>query len=233
MSEAAAMLKIFASTMNSLVLQIMDQKASGRINDKFIDGYFSFYRLLRFTASKVPEVARICKEAVESFISQPNKRSKNFVPNLGELLVYTLVCEPGTWDRMASIFLAECDARNYMWYAARADSPLKHLFYNTTVPKDRARLVFKETATSRNIVAFQVRFAQVARAIPDDAFEHNFGLAPEDVRTDLRDVYTKVTGLPDWAAYFTWLQIPPVSEEARTAQLIDAMHESRRVGYHK
>ena len=232
LSQNEAILKIFTSTMNGLVLQIMDQKASGKINDRFIDGYFSFFRLMRFAAARIPAIAKLCTSSVQNFIAQPAARSKKATPNLGELLVCTLLCEPGTWDLLAAPFMLECDARNYLWYAARADSPLKR-FHNSTKRDGRASQIFAATAVSRNIVAFQVRFAQVAREISDETFEANFGLAPEELRADLRDIYTKVTGLADWDAYFTWLRIPTVPVEERTTQLIEAMNESRRAGYHR
>lgn len=228
-------LKIFSSLMNQLVVEIMNNKNNLTANDKFINGYFALYRLMTFCALENDAIVKLADSHLKKFIVNENQRTKAFFPNLGELLVYLTVTQKFSWNDIAQFFVNECDARNFFWYAiGNYNNPAKCPdLKQPNVVNGRAQKVFTATETSRNLVMFQVKFSQVARALTMEIMESNHGLAPEPIRLELKDVYTKITATKNWNEYFAWLGMPQLPDDVRSKQLIVAMETSKASGYHK
>ena len=228
-------LKIFSSLMNQLVVEIMNNKNNLTANDKFINGYFALYRLMMCCALENDAVVKLADTHLKNFVVNENQRSKQSVPNLGELLVYLTISQKFSWNDIAQFFVNECDARNVFWYAiGNHNNPAKcPELKNPAMVNGRAQKVFTATETSRNLVMFQVKFAQVANGLTMEIMESNHGLAPEPIRLELKDVYNKITGIKTWNEYFAWLGLPQISDEQRSKQLVAALETSRKAGYHK
>lgn len=232
--EFHLVLKVCSSIMNNLVVEIMNNKNNLTANDKFIDGYFSFYRLLKQYANDKPELLEYVDAQLRNFVTKPEARTKEFVPNLGEFLIYLTISKGFTWDMVGAAFIEENDARNVFWYAVgNYNNPAKYPeLLNSNAP-DRVRKVFEATPISRNLVMYQVRFSQVAQGITLDMFDSNCGLAPNDLRTALKGVYNEIIKVSDWDGYFKWLNSSVPSTAEREKQLLAAITASAKAGYHK
>jgi ubiquitin-protein ligase len=232
-SKAEAVIKVCSSLMNTLVVEIMNNKGNLSANDKFINGYFSIYRLLIACAGEDASISDWANDQLKKFITNPASRVKAVTPNLGEVVVYPVVSKY-KWEDISSPYLLENDARNFFWYAQ--GTPRQRGMYPeliSPVAKDRVAKVFRATEVSRNIVSFQVKFSRVASSLTSEIMDSNFGLAPEDLRKELKDTYAKVTSFKSWNDYFEWLGLPPIPEPVREKQLVDALMLSGKCGYHK
>lgn len=230
-----AIIKIISSIMNSLVVEIMNNKNNLSANDKFVDGYFAFYRLLKQCASEDPKIVQFVDGELKKFVNDPYSRTKTNFPNLGELLIYLSISKRWTWEQVAGSFIKECDTRNVFWYAVgNYNNPARYPeLLNTNIINGRDTKVFDATSTSRNLVAFQARFSSVARNIDESVFESNYGLAPNDIRTEMKKLYEKINSIANWNEYFKWLHMKQITSEERCAQLVEAVKSSERSGYHK
>ena len=65
-SDAEISLAVISSVMNNLVVSIMNAKNNLTASDKFIEGYFSFYRLLKNFSSKNPSLVHTCNNKIEA-----------------------------------------------------------------------------------------------------------------------------------------------------------------------
>lgn len=227
--------KVCASLMNTLVVEVMNNKNNLTANDKFIHGYFALYRLMKQFGADDSEIVKFCDEQLYRFVSDSTKRSKKDMPNLGELLIYLTVASKITWNDLAIPFQEECDARNFFWYACgtRFQPAQFQELKNPKVVDGRAEKVFSATVVSRNLVCFQVQFSRMATQMTLESMNSNFGLAPDMVLADLKGAYQKITAITSWDGYFDWLGMPRVNSADRSKQLVTAVEVSRKNGYHK
>lgn len=228
-------LKVCSSIMNTLVVEIMNNKNNLTANDKFVDGYFAVYRLMKQFANDEPAFLQFVDNELKRFVEQPNKRTKETVQNLGELLIFLTVSKKYDWNHIARFFLEESDTRNVFWYAVgnHNNPPRCPELLNKTIKTGRTQKVFNATEVSRNLIMYQVKFSQVAKALDFDTLDSNFGLAPLLLRTDLKSTYNDISKVTDWPGYFNWLQLKPVSDDERCEQLIEAINNSAKQAYHK
>lgn len=227
-------IKICSSIMNSLVVEIMNNKNNLQANDKFVDGYFAIYRLLSQYATEEPKIIEYVDDQLWDFINQPKKRTKQYVQNLGELLIFLTISKKCTWNDIKQFFLEECDTRNVFWHAVgnTKNPAMFPELINTSIIEGRAQKVFKASEISRNLVMFQVRFSQVTKLLTRELMDSNYGLAPDQLRSDLKSTYNEVSKITNWNGYFKWLGLPNLTDNDRSLQLIQAVIRSEKQGYH-
>jgi ubiquitin-protein ligase len=231
-------IKVCSSIMNTLVVEIMNNKNNLTANDKFVDGYFSLYRLMVQYASDDNKLIEYADRELNQFITKPEKRTKETVSNLGELLILLTVSKKFTWKDISSVFLAETDARNVFWYAVgNYNNPPKHPellnITDASANAQRTKKVFAASEVSRSLIMYQVKFSQVAKTLSAEIMDSNCGLAPANLRTEMKETYKGISSVTDWDGYFKFLQVPPVTDTARCDQLVNAVKLSEKNGYHK
>lgn len=224
---------ILSSLMNSSVVEVMNAKDHATANDKFIDGYFAFYRLLVEMTRLFPKLITYANTQIEQFLTDSSKRSKNTVPNLGEWLILLLVADKYEWKDVAHAFMEECDVRNVYWYVqgSRTAPGRYRELANTTIREGRTLKVFEVTPISRHLVCFQIKFIQDAKTTNLKLLDENYGLTPVETKTKLKEIYNKIVNFKNWEEHFRWCGVEPVSDEIRCDQLIEAVKISNTKGY--
>ncbi len=230
--KKASPLKVCFSIMNTLVVEIMNSNNNLTANDKFIDGYFTIYRLLLSHVEENPTIEPNINKKIQDFISYPEARNKNNVPNLGEFILYPLISSKYFWKDISKPFLEECDARCVFWYIL--GTPQQKGRFPELINEnasDRENKVFIATETSRNLVCYQKQFSQFAKLLSLYDIDSNNGFIPEEMKSKIKDFYKNITSIKSWSEYFHWLEMPnPID---RNAELIDALRTSEENEYHK
>lgn len=227
--------KVCSSLMNSLVVEIMQNKGNATANDKFINGYFSIYRLLQQYAQDDKELVTFCNDSVKSFKAQSSARVKTVVPNLGEFLMHLTISSNVTWADVCQVFMGECEARNVFWYCVGThNSPASNReLADPNYKGNRVTKVFNATTVSRNLVMFQIKFANVTKFLDLAELNSNFGLAPEILTAELKNLYSQVVAVKNWNEFYDFVEMPRVTDEKRELELIEAVKLSAAQGYHK
>jgi ubiquitin-protein ligase len=227
--------KVCSSLMNTLVVEIMNNKNNLNANDKFIDGYFAIYRLLKQYTIDEPKLLKYVNDMIGTFKDKSDKRTKTYYPNLGELLICLTISDVYDWEDISKEFIEECDARNFMWYAIGTRNQYAKYpeLSNASVVIGRAEKVFSATEISRSLVMFQVKFSKVAQSLTIEEMDSNCGLAPDSLRKELRGSYNDIVKAKTWNDYFEWLDMKKISDEERSRELVIAMEKSKFAGYHK
>jgi len=230
----STILKVCSSLMNQLVVEVMNNQGNVTANDKFINGYFSLYLLMKQYGKDDANLVKLADDQLGLFIGSAQRRSKKDFPNLGELLIYLTVSQKYAWKDIAFAFQQECDARNFFWYAiGNQRTPPKYPDLKNPSAQGRPAKVFTATQVSRNLVMFQVRFSRLAQSLTLEAMDANFGLASPESRDQLKGAYVQITKAANWGDYFTWLEMPVPDDATRSKQLVDALNLSKSHGYHK
>lgn len=226
-------IKVCSSIMNSLVVEIMNAKNNITANDKFINGYFAIYRLLKQYSSEHIECLEYIDLQLKNFTDSSINRNKSKVSNLGELLIFLTISENSDWNTISQFFLEESDARNVFWYAVgnHYNPPKFPEFINPNLTSGRVEKVFSATETSRKLIMYQVEFSKVAKTLTLDSMESNFGLAPDSLKNRLKNIYTEIDAVSNWNGYFKWLGLTELSDTDRCKQLCDAVILSNTHGY--
>lgn len=233
--EHQKVFKVCSSLMNSLVVEMMDNKDNATANDKFINGYFSIYRLLKQYAQDNKKLVSFSNDLLNNFKEQPEARVKANVPNLGEFLIHLTISSGITWKDISDVFMKECEARNVFWYCVgNFSSHASHPeLMDPQYKGDRVGKVFKATVISRNLLMFQIKFANATNFLDLAEFGSNYGLAPEGLTAELKNLYGRVVAVKDWNAFYDFVEMPRVSDEKREMELIEAVKMSAAQGYHK
>lgn len=233
--ERQKVFKVCSSLMNNLVVEIMENKDNATANDKFINGYFAIYRLLKQYAEEYKQLTSYCDDSLNIFKQQSNARTKAFVPNLGEFLMNLTVSSKFTWKDICKVFMSECEARNVFWYAVgtRANPAPHPELVNPRYVGNRVSKVFNATTVSRNLVMFQIKFANVTKFLDDAELNSNYGLAPEILTAELKNLYGRVIAVKNWDEFYEFIDMNRVDSGIREKELIEAVKLSAARGYHK
>lgn len=233
--EHLKVFKVCSSLMNSLVVEIMQNKGNATANDKFINGYFSMYRLLQQYGQDNPRMIANSNQSLKRFNESADARKKSNTPNAGEFLMHLTISTELSWADIAQTFMAECEARNVFWYCIgnqNTRAPYPELA-DANYKGNRLKKVFDATAVSRNLVMFQVKFANVTNFLDMAELDSNYGLAPEILTAELKNLYGHVVAVGDWSAFHEFLEMPKVSDDQREKELVQAVKTSAAQGYHR
>lgn len=225
-------MNICFSIMNSLVVEIMNQKNNLTVNDKFIDGYFMFYRILKEHFASNPSLINNIDKRIKEFISNSNNRTKTKVPNLGEFILYPLCSNNYGWKDISKEFVEECDARCVFWYVQGSfTQPGRCRDLKDARINPRAVRVFDATETSRHLVCYQKQFLTYAKKISIEEIDKNRGFVSDSMKKEIKDFYNQITKIKSWNDHFTYLEMP--LPQNRDAELVNALNISLKNGYHK
>jgi hypothetical protein len=211
----------------------MNARNNVTANDKFINGYFAIYRLLKQYSSEHIQCLEYVDSQLRDFTTSISNRNKSKVANLGELLIFLTISDSCNWNTISRYFLEESDARNVFWYAVgNYNNPARYPeLINPAVNNNRVTKVFSATETSRKLIMYQVEFSRVAKSITLEMMDSNFGLAPVDLKDRLKGMYQEIDAVTDWNGYFRWLGLAELPEGDRFTQLCNAVNLSNLQGY--
>jgi len=226
-------LKVCSSIMCSLIIEVMKNENNLTANDKFIHGYVAIYRLLVEYAAINARIVEYVDQFLTDFKLHDEKRKKENVPNLGELLVGLTICNL-KWIDVADAVLLESDTRSVFWYCVgnyKSRAQYSELYDTSYNNEDRVDKVFRATHTGRSFIMFQVNFVEMSKKLTSDILEANHRLATADFVNELKETYLKVNSVTNWDEYFSFLKLPSPSRAERNARLIEAVKMSDKQGY--
>ncbi|CAL1528472.1 unnamed protein product [Lymnaea stagnalis] len=199
-------------------------------------GYFALHRLFLWAMETYPNLQDKLESLLISFVEDKFKRTKDRCPDLGEWLMLLAGSNLLSWQDVASAYLEECYKRNVMWYI-KDDSLLRNL----EISKEyRITGTFKHTAVSRNILAFQVVFLDVAmpenmsRADIIQRYDDNWGFPTRTMVNQMKEVCKKIKNdVTSYADWFEMLKLPVPTDEELFQSFIKAVKEANSTrGYY-
>ncbi|KAJ6635346.1 Ubiquitin-conjugating enzyme E2 B, partial [Pseudolycoriella hygida] len=185
--------KVCSSIMNSLVVEIMQNEENAAVNEKYINGFFAIYRLLKQYAEDDQTLVNYSNKSLKEFVENAETRRKDKIPNLGEFLMHLTISSELTWKHISGFFLNEFEARDVFSYCGGSpNSTPKHPELQVvSVGDERVWKVFDATVDSRSLLMFQLRFATIVHFLDQVEFDSNFGLAPDDLKAEINGLYEK------------------------------------------
>jgi len=191
--------------------------------------------------SLYPKMINLVDEKIKSFMSDPDKRNKKHVPDIGKFLVYLAIHPNFTWNNIWADYLKETFIRNVRWMVTGRDScpELLNLDLDTT---NRLRYTFDHpnSKTSRALIMFQVYFinnvASPKGSTHSDILEkykRTYGRPTENELENLQLYCKKINQVYEWGQFFELLNIPKPDLNQLNQILVRSVEKSAELGYHR
>jgi ubiquitin-protein ligase len=238
-------LEFFSSFMNNIVVELFKVSQSGSVarhsSEKALTCYTCIHHLLLKVLSLYPKMINLVDEKIKSFMSDPDKRNKKHVPDIGKFLVYLAIHPNFTWNNIWADYLKETFIRNVRWMVTGRDScpELLNLDLDTT---NRLRYTFDHpnSKTSRALIMFQVYFinnvASPKGSTHSDILEkykRTYGRPTENELENLQLYCKKINQVYEWGQFFELLNIPKPDLNQLNQILVRSVEKSAELGYHR
>lgn len=160
-----------------------DRKTKGKSqsSERAIFGYTSLHHLLLQCVYMYPEIKVEATQRLTKFLN--GKRSKTECSNLGEFLVYLVICPSFSWEQIAEPFLEEFFDRCFLWTFKQ--HPCLAYCEAATPSSFRVSKSFECMKTSLNLLMFQLFFLK------------NFGLPAKKTLKEIYETYNEHHGHPN------------------------------------
>lgn len=137
-------------------------------SEKAVESYFAIYHLLLCLAADNPSMVRKANHKILHFLS--GHTSKTTCPNLGHLLVATLISDHPLTETLSVAIIKEAILRNVVWMLDPTGADMPELSYLEPSATSDYRLqnTFAASRTSYRLLMFCHLFCKTARGINND-----------------------------------------------------------------
>merc|ERR1719253_1649400 len=110
--------EVIPKLMNSQVVLL----SSGQLwrCEKALEGYFAYHHLLLHCLRAYPVLRVQMESRLKAFHTNPDARTKEHVPNIGEFLCFVSVSDQYGWADLGIPILEEAFDRNVLWILKQA-----------------------------------------------------------------------------------------------------------------
>lgn len=154
--KPSMILEIFPKLIITHVADLIKEKR--HVSILAIRRLVNFIRLFRLLLDLYPEVIEESDKKIESFISDPAKRHKDFTPSLGDLLSLVTISQKYKFDDILPHYLEEQLDRQVFWFLKEIPeldhTDEKYAGKNLIVEEARSEICFKTGMSGFHITLF-------------------------------------------------------------------------------
>ncbi|KAL8890012.1 MAG: hypothetical protein Q9215_002795 [Flavoplaca cf. flavocitrina] len=214
-------------------------------SEKAVESYFAIYHLLLCLAASDPYMIRKANNKIFSFLS--GKTSKTSCPNLGHLLVATLISDHHLSESLSVALIKEAVLRNVVWMLDAKGANMPELSYlEPSATSDyRLKKTFEASLTSYRLLMFCHLFSRTARGLTsntktlaqlrDDLFDTH-GAPPRGVAASMAQEIRRIKAIDNFPPFLKEMGISDQNIPGKaefTAFLRKMVVRSVEVGYSK
>jgi len=223
--DISYILNVIPKLMNSAVVSFMN--GTTHASERALHGYFAFHRLFIWAVGEYDLSKRI-DDKIEQFINDQNARLKSNTPNIGDWLTYLTVSTKFGWEHASIAYIKENMLRNVMWFLK--EQPSLARVSDAKVNATRLDDTFRLTKVSRDLLAFQVLFLDIARpkelSLKEVAerYDNNYGLPTEQMENDMKSAVAKIKTVANYPEFFKIIKVPTPPKEKFMEMLISSIN---------
>lgn len=227
-------LKTLPNLMCAILVHLF--KDLKQANENSLNGYFSLHRLFLWALDTYSGLQENVEMSIKDFIENESRRKKTVCPDIGQWLMLLAVSKRYRWHDVAEAYLNECWRRNVMWYIK--DDPV--LKQHDIDKEYRLNNTFMRTSVSRNLLAFQVVFLDIAwpenmtRDQIIQRYDENWSFPTKAMITEMQTECHKINKeIHTYADWYRILNLPVPSDDEIYQSLEDALlYALTTDGYH-
>ncbi|KAM0801113.1 hypothetical protein BDR22DRAFT_880509 [Usnea florida] len=219
------------------------QSSLNHASEKAIKSYFALFHLLLCLATENPAIIHAADAKIHSFLE--GQTSKSSCPNLGHLLVATLVSNVGLTERLKFAIIKEAILRNVVWMLDPTGAGMRELAYLEPSPisEYRLRRTFQASRTSYRLLMFLALFCRVVRGqtssgqVPSldsvcNAIFDIHGATPPRMVDYMAGKIKRIKDIDSFPSFFVAMGLTELpTKETLTGFLRSTVTESEEVGY--
>ncbi|KAH7406721.1 hypothetical protein DE146DRAFT_676071 [Phaeosphaeria sp. MPI-PUGE-AT-0046c] len=167
-------------------------------SEKAVEAYFGLYHLLLCLATEDPSIVAGANRITSRFMTGP--RTKKQFPDLGHVLVASLISDDGLTEELTFLVIKEAILRNVVWMLDTKGAGFAELAYLEPSSVSEYRLVntFAASPTSYRLLMFLKLFSSSARPAGKtlvqlrDALFETHGAPPPGISAEMADRIRKI-----------------------------------------
>jgi hypothetical protein len=209
-------------------------------SEKAIESYFHLFHLLLCIAASQPAIIKSANNTLRAFAQ--GKTSKTDCPNLGHLLVQSLISDVEMSDEMLKSIVKETITRNVVWMLDSKGANMPELAYlePSAISEYRLQKTFEASKTSYRLLMFLNLFRKTAVGNPrkplitlrDEAFERH-GAPPRGSAKGLAESIKRIHQISNFPNFLVAMDIGKPSAAWFTNFLKQCVEASIKRGYSK
>ncbi|KAH8650595.1 hypothetical protein BGZ60DRAFT_389069 [Tricladium varicosporioides] len=207
-------------------------------SEKAIESYFHLFHLLLCMATEQPSIVQSANSKIAKFMS--GETSKEFCPNLGHLLVATLISDYDLSPPVIRAIIKETIIRNAVWVLDKKGANMPELAYmeKSEVSQYRLMKTFEASKTSYRLLMFLNLFRKTAVGNPrkplnqlcEEAFDRH-GAPPRGSAKHLAESIKRIHAVTTFSEFLSCMGLERPSAAWFTSFLRTCMGESTKAGY--
>ena len=212
-------------------------------SEKAVGSYFALFHLLLCLATENSAITHAADAKIHSFLD--GQTSKSSCPDLGHLLVATLVSNVGLTEQLRLAIIKEAILRNVVWMLDPIGAGMPELAYLEPSPISEYRLrnTFQASRTSYRLLMLLALFCQTARgqaplgqapslASLCDAIFAFHGATPPGITEYMAGEIRRIKYIDSFPPFFIAMGLTELpTKETLTGFLRSTVKESEEVGY--
>ncbi|KAF2828243.1 hypothetical protein CC86DRAFT_207117 [Ophiobolus disseminans] len=235
--------------MNTVVVQFSADAEKGytrpdsrstlsHASEKAVEAYFGLYHLLLCLATEDPAIVAGANRIVSRFLAGP--RSKTQFPDLGHVLVASLISTSGLTEELTFLVIKEAILRNVVWMLDTKGAGYAELAYLEPSAASDYRLTktFEASPTSYRLLMFLKLFSSAARPpnktlveLRDDLF-NTHGAPPPGTSAIMAERIRKIRDINSFPAFLMAMGLKHMPNKVEfTAFLKRTINDSVSAGY--
>lgn len=235
--------------MNSVVVQFSADAEKGynrpdarstlsHASEKAVEAYFGLYHLLLCVATEESAIVDGADRIVSSFLAGP--RNKHAFPDLGHVLVASLISTAGLTEKLIFLIIKEAILRNVVWMLDTKGAGYTELAYlePAAVSDYRLAMTFHASPTSYRLLMFLKLFSSAARP-PNksltelcNALFDTHGAPPQGTSATMAQRIREIRDIDSFPGFLTAMGITDVPNKSEfTAFLRRTINHSVSTGY--
>jgi ubiquitin-protein ligase len=249
--ERSNEVEVLYSFMNSIVIQFsadserlyngLDERSTlSHASEKAVESYFALFHLLLCIATEKPHFIAAANQMVSGFLAGP--RTKVQFPDLGILLVATLISDAGLTENFTYELIKEAIVRNVVWMLESAPKGrgMPELTYlePSAFSDYRLKNTFQASLTSYRLLMFGKLFSSSSRKsgmtlvqLRDQLFDTH-GAPPSGTSTWMAQQIKHIHNIPNFPSFLQFMGIQHMpTKENFCAFLKRTIKESETIGY--
>ena len=208
-------------------------------SEKAVESYFALFHLLLCLATEQSRMIESANHKISYFLS--GQKSKAACPNLGHLLVATLISRDGLTEELSLAIINEAILRNVVWMLDLKGANMPELSYlePSAVSEYRVRKTFQASLTSYRLLMFCSLFCKSARSdlikplasLRDELFDTH-GAPPRGTAEQMAREIRRIKTIDSFPLFLQEMGLKDVPEQSEFTSFLRRMvEESVEVGY--
>ena len=195
-AEVEVIMRIYPDLINGMIVKLMDKTSDLKVSFKCFTCLLNVWRVFLYLVRdrKISDLQQSVEYQVNQFVGDVKYRDKNNTPNIGNLLVYTSVCDmdDATWGNFMEVYVDEFFLRQVFWWQKN----------KVTID---AKSTLQASEIGRKNVLFQILLQRkvLARGDISQAIEESGCMMEAEMETLLKEWKDICARDKSWTAFFT------------------------------